>query len=105
MRQYLKMKLIKWGFKWWFRYASSNGYLYELNLYLGIKQNVEVNLDEGVVTQVSGKRKDTFCTFFFDNFFHSPLLINKLFEENIYAIGTVSRTKNKCQNLKMTRKW
>ena len=31
MRQYLKIKPIKWGFKWWFRYASSNGYLYELD--------------------------------------------------------------------------
>ena len=32
MRQYLKMKSIKWGFKWWFRCASKNGYLYEFDL-------------------------------------------------------------------------
>ena len=31
MRQYLKMKPIKWSFKWWFRSASSNGYLYEFD--------------------------------------------------------------------------
>ena len=89
MRQYLKMKPIKHGFKWWFRCASSNDYLYEFRLYLGKKQNVEVNLGEGVVIQLSGKLKGTFCTLFFDNFFNSPLLINKLFEENIYAVGTV----------------
>ena len=83
MRQYLKMKPIKHGFKWWFRCASSNDYLYEFRLYLGKKQNVEVNLGEGVVIQLSGKLKGTFCTLFFDNFFNSPLLINKLFEENI----------------------
>ena len=29
MRQYLKMKPDKWGFKWWFRCASSNGCVYE----------------------------------------------------------------------------
>ena len=83
MRQYLKVKPIKWGFKWWFRYASSNGYLCEFDLYFGKKQNVEVNLGEDMVMQLSEKLKGTFCTLFFDNFFNSPLLINKLFEENI----------------------
>ena len=39
--------------------------------------------------QFPEKVKGTFCTLFFDNFFNSPLLINKLFEENIFAIGTV----------------
>ena len=67
----------------------SNGYLYELYLYLGRKQNVEVNIGEGVVMQLSEKLKGTFRTLFFDNFFNSPLLINKLFEENIYTIGNV----------------
>ena len=83
MRQYLKVKPIKWGFKWWFRYASSNGYLYEFDLYFGKKQNVEVDLGEDMVMHLSEKLKGTFCTLFFDNFFNSPLLINKLFEENI----------------------
>ena len=83
MRQYLKVKPIKWGFKWWFRYESSNGYLYEFDLYLGKKQNVEVNLGEDMVMRLSEKLKGTFCTLFFDNFFNRPLLINKLFEENI----------------------
>ena len=89
MRQYLNMKPTKWGFKWWFRCTGSNGYLYELYLYLGRKQNVEVNLGEGVVMQLPEKLKGTFCTLLFDNFFNSPLLINKLFEENIYTIGNV----------------
>ena len=48
IRRYLKMKPIKWGFKWWFRCASSNSYLYEFDLYLG-KKNVEINLGKGVV--------------------------------------------------------
>ena len=84
------MKPIKWRFKWWFRCASSNSYLYEFDFYLGKKQNFEVNLGEGVVMQLSEKLEGTFCTLLFDNFVNSPLLINKLFEENIYAIGAVT---------------
>ena len=65
MRQYLKMKPIKWVFKWWFRCVSSNSYLYEFDLYLGKKQTVQVNLGEGVMMQLSEKLKGTFCTLFF----------------------------------------
>ena len=43
-RQYLKMKMIQCGFKWWFRCAISNGHLDEFVLYLEKEQNVEVNL-------------------------------------------------------------
>ena len=67
-RQYLKMKPIKWGFKWWLRCASSNDCLYEFDLYLGKKQNVKVNLGEGVVMQLSEKAKGTFCTLFLITF-------------------------------------
>ena len=65
MRQYLKVKPIKWGFKWWFRYESSNGYLYEFDLYLGKKQNVEVNLGEDMVMQLSEKLKRYILHFVF----------------------------------------
>ena len=51
-------------FKWWLRCASSNGCLYELDLYLRKKQKVKVNLGESVVMQLSGKAKGTFCTLF-----------------------------------------
>ena len=57
MRQYLQLKPIKWGFKWWFKCISSTRYLYEFDLYLGKKKNVEVNLAEGVVLQLTEKLK------------------------------------------------
>ena len=104
IRQYLKMKPIKRSFKWWFRCASSNGYLYEFDLYLGKKRNVEVNLGECVVMQLSEKLKGTFCTLLFENFFNRPLLINKLFEEKICAIGTVSSQRKHMVKLKDDRK-
>ena len=103
-RQHLKMKPIKWRFKWWFRCASSNSYFYEFDFYLGKKQNVEVNLGEGVVMQLSEKLEGTFCTLLFDNFFNSPLLINKLFEENIYAIGAVTSKWKHMPKLKEDKK-
>ena len=43
----------KWGFKLCFVCASSNGYLFEFDLNLVKKQNVKVNLGEGVVIQLS----------------------------------------------------
>ena len=104
MRQYLNMKPIKWDINQWFRCASSNGYLYEFDLYLGRNQNVDVNLGEGVVKQLSEKLKGTFCTLFFDNFFNRPLLINKMLEENIYAIGTVRSNQKHMPKLKDDKK-
>ena len=43
--------------------------------------------------QLSEKLKDIFYTQFFDNLFNSQLLINKLFEENIYGIRTVKSNR------------
>ena len=79
--------------------ASSNGYLYEFDLYLGKKQNINVILGEDVVMQISENLKDTFCTLFSDNFFNSSLLINKLFEENFYAVGTVRSNRKHMRKL------
>ena len=89
MKQYLKLKPIKWGFKWWFRYGSRTGYLYEFDLYLGKKKDVEVNLGEGVVLQMTEKLHNSYCTVYFDNFFNSPVLIEKLLDNGIYGVGTV----------------
>ena len=42
-----------------------------------------------MVMQLSEKLKGTYCTLFFDIFFNSPPLTDKLFEEGIYVVGTV----------------
>ena len=86
MKQYIKKKPIKWGFKFWYRCASATGYLYQLDLYLGKKENVETNFGKGVVLKMSEVLENTYCTVYFDNFFNSPLLISKLFEKGIYGI-------------------
>ena len=104
MRQYLKMKPNKWDFKWWFRCASSNGYLYEFDLYLGKKQNGKINLGKDIVMLLSEKLEGIFCTLFFDNFFNIPLLINKLFEDNIYEVETVRSNEKHRPKLKDDKK-
>ena len=38
MKQYIKSKPIKSGFKFWFRCSSESGYLYQMDIYLGRKQ-------------------------------------------------------------------
>ena len=54
--------------------------------------------------QLSEKCKGTFCTLLFDNFFSSPLLINKLSEENMYAIGTTRSKRKHMPKLKDDKK-
>ena len=51
MKQCIKSKPIKWGFKFWFRCSSKTGYLYQLDIYLDKKQNREFNLGKEVVLQ------------------------------------------------------
>ena len=91
MKQYIKSKPIKWGFKFWFRCSSKSGYLYQMDIYLGRKQTPEFNLGLGeeVALQLTKDLEPWFCTVYFDNFFNSPKLIEKLFQKGIYGIGTV----------------
>ena len=41
--------MIKSNFKFWFMYSSKTGYLYQMDIYLGKKQNTEFNFGEEVV--------------------------------------------------------
>ena len=34
MKQYIKSKTIKWGFKFWFRCPIKSGYMYQMDIYL-----------------------------------------------------------------------
>ena len=91
MKHYMTLKPIKWGFKSWFCCLSKSGYLCEMDIYLGRKQTPEFNLGlaEEVVLQFTKDLQRSFYTFYFDNFFNSPKLIEKLFQKGIYGIGTV----------------
>ena len=70
-----------------------------MGINLSKKQNTEFNLGEEVVLQLTKDLEGAFCAAYFDNCFNSPILIEKLFDKNIYAIGTVR--KNRKQMPKM----
>ena len=52
MKKYVKKNPVKWGFKFWYCCASTTGYLYQLELYLGKKDEVELNLGESVAWKI-----------------------------------------------------
>ena len=92
------MKPIKRRFKWWFRCTSSTGHLNKFDLYSGRKKDVEVNFGESMVMQISEKTKGTYCTFFY------PALMDKLFEDEIYVLGTVQSSQKDMLKLKDDKK-
>ena len=49
MRQYMKNKPTKWGFKFWFCCGAKSGCLHKFNMYDGKKGNTELGLSESVV--------------------------------------------------------
>lgn len=89
MKQFIKNKPIRWGFKCWCRCCSKTGYLYECDIYTGRKSHTDVGLGESVVLQLSNSLSGLGCEIFFDNFFNSPTLQLKLLQKNIKACGTV----------------
>ena len=103
MRQYMKNKPIKWGFKFWFCCGPKSGYLYEFDMYLEKKGNTEFGLHESVVLSLYQELKDRHCFAFFDNLFTSPALLVKLLEMGIYAAGTVRANRKSMPGLKHGR--
>ena len=89
MRQYLTYTPIKWGFKFRYRFASKTGYLYQFDLYLGMKESRKKNLGAIDVLALPEFLEYTHCTIFFDNLLNSPSLIIKHFNKDLYEIGTV----------------
>ena len=69
MKQYLKQKPIKWGFKMWVRAGSISGYVYEVDLYPGKNPNVEEGLEENIVFNLTKLlRQISSCCATIDNF-------------------------------------
>ena len=100
MRQYMKNKPIKWGFKFWFCSGANSGYLYKFDMYQGKEVNTQFGFGESVILSLCQKLKDTHGFLFFDNFFTSPALLVKLLEMGIYATGNVRANRKNVPVLK-----
>ena len=72
-----------------------------MDIYLGRKQTPEfsLSLGEETVLQLMKDLERSFCTVYFDKFFNSPKLIEKLFQKGIYGIRTVRANKKQMSKM------
>lgn len=89
----MPLKPIKRGYKVWTRADSSTGYVFEIDVYTGKRddQTAEVGLGGNVVKSLTKKLIDEGFQghMTFDNFFASYEILQYLFDNGIYATATV----------------
>ena len=89
-RQYMPAKPIKRGMKLWMLCDATTAYLSKFEVYMGRQNNTTENgLGYNVVTRLTEELRNTNRHVYFDNFFTSVPLMNKLLEDGLYACGTV----------------
>lgn len=93
LKQYLPMKPIKRGYKVWCLVDSSNGYLYNFNIYTGKLGKREGTLAESVISRLIHKINLVDHQIFFDNFYTSVLLLLRLRKKKIGATGTIRKNR------------
>ena len=71
-----------------------NGYLYDFNVYTGAVGERETALGEKVVLTLAESIKGRHHQLYYDNYFSSISLLDKLLKQGTYACGTI-RTNRK----------
>ena len=95
LKQYMPLKPIKQGYKMWCLCDSTNGYMYNMSLYMGAGDGKnEDSLSSRVVQQLVQPIYHANHHIYMDNFISSIDLATKLAENNTYTIGT-ARTGRK----------
>ncbi|KAK6470125.1 piggyBac transposable element-derived protein 4-like [Huso huso] len=88
MRQYIKDKPTRWGFKLWVMACSNTGYTYDFDVYAGSKEGRIYDLAKKVVLQLSQPLVNQGYYLWFDNYYTSPSLLSELRERGFLACGT-----------------
>ncbi|CAB3225786.1 unnamed protein product [Arctia plantaginis] len=93
LKQYLPMKPIKRGYKLWCL-ADQRGYIKKFQIYQGKDEELNskftgYGLGEKVVLELTEQDWGKGKVVYFDNFFSSVALLEKLKTENTYACGTI----------------
>lgn len=89
MKQFIKGKPIRYGFKFWCL-STSEGYLLKFDPYCGAGDKKEgKSLGSSVTEKLCLEYLPENSTIFIDNFFNSLPLLNDLKNENIKCIGTI----------------
>ena len=94
MKQYIKDKPTKWGFKLWILASSDSGYTFKFDVYTGkrltqtthgLGYDVVMSLMDGLFRQ----GYHLFC----DNFYSSPKLCTDLFQRGVHLTGTIRENR------------
>ena len=93
MRQYIKKKPLKWGFRMWYRCTPKTCYLYELDIYTGKKETTEFALGESAMLHLTDKVNGHFFCIFFGNLFTSSLIMKKLTDNSLYGIRVIRQNQ------------
>ena len=94
MKQCVKNKPIKSGFKFWLGCDAITGYINEFDIYTGRKDAPELVLGETVVLDLTRKLYGTGISVFAVNYFSSPTLAALLRDRGMNFVG-VSRKDGK----------
>jgi hypothetical protein len=92
-KQYIKEKPIERGCKVWVIADASTDYVYNFEIYIGKSVERQGPLGEHVVCSMTRGLSMKFHHIYFDNFFTSPLLVERLLEQGIYCTGTLRRNR------------
>ncbi|KAH8021399.1 hypothetical protein HPB51_015579 [Rhipicephalus microplus] len=94
IRQYLRDKVVKWGYKLWVLADSNSGYTVQFSVYTGKRETPSVNgLAFDVVTSLCEMYFDQRYTLFMDNFYTSTSLFLHLLERKTLACGTTRKDR------------
>ena len=90
LRQYMKAKIVKWGFKLWACCDAKSGFCSHFAVYEGKRpgEAPTKNLGAAVVKDMS-KHLDAGSCVVADNFFSSPLLAKEMIDRQLHYIGTL----------------
>jgi hypothetical protein len=95
MKQYLKDKPCKWGFKIWALCCGRTGYFASVAVYAGKGSTTAVHglATDSVTTVVDAGAVSKGSVVFMDRWFTSPLLVVELLKRSVYSVGTVQTNR------------
>ncbi|KAJ8349612.1 hypothetical protein SKAU_G00247420 [Synaphobranchus kaupii] len=95
LKQFMKGKPTRWGFKFWVIATSDSGYTLDFNVYTGSRDGRVTDLATKVVEALIQPYKDQGYNLWMDNFYTSPALMVTLRQIGINACGTCRINRKK----------
>lgn len=94
-KQYEPRKPTKWGIKCWSLAEASSGYLLDMIIYTGKREESVKNMTKGeqVVLRLGEKYFHRQHTFVFDSFYSNVSLLQRLSEHKCFAIGMTNQNR------------